>query len=352
MKTAFLIGLACLLAPSLGAATLQDWTTLEPQKNIGVWADAAGSTLDFHQAEGPSHGQKALSMESTVVQWAGIWATVQGGLGSGESLRFRAKSDKAVQVNVILADSQERPVVHAVRLSGGAWESFNLPANCFVKPDWANPQSAAGSFDLTRLASVSFGPTGSGESVVTLGPLESSPSATLRDGGMARGVAQDFIALPSSAYGPYADALGSKIAMAVKKGAPAGAGSAACVDYDQKTGGWCGEWIRAGSDWKGQNWSKAKGLRVEIYSADTLKLQLAFNDSNQNAYLSEVRPVEPGAWRSVDFPIRSFSLNPYYQPAQAKKGAPLDLSNVESFNITPMSAGSHRFWVRMVRLDL
>src|SRR5665213_133222 len=348
MKTGLVYFLASFCAGGLSAASLQDWTDLKSGGNIGSWADSAGSKVDFSVTKGPSGRSKALRLDSNLIQWGGVWTSVHGGLDAQGGLRFMAKAEQALRLSVILTDSEKMSVTHTIRLRAGTWQEFELPAQSFEKTVWQNSGAPSkGVFDLKKMVSINFGPVGAGASVVSIGPLDSLQSKPkLQDGEMGASTIQDFIALPASAYGPFADTQGSLMAMGVHAGGSRDGGSYATFAYTLKDQGWCGEWIRAGADWKGQDWTKAKTLQVIFSSEENLSFQVAFNDANQNAYQSKPAVVKAGAWRTVDFPFSSFSLNPNYQPPHAKKGAPLDLGNVEAFNVMPATFGSHAFRIR------
>ncbi len=332
------------------AAQLRPWTRLDPGVDCGTWTDGAGSKVALAVVPAPLPGSRALRMDSDIVQWAGAWFAVRRTLPPGEALRFRARSDQSLAVNVILGDRGRRQDLHIVRLRGGRWQTFILPESCFKAPDWPTPGSDPGAFDPYGLVSVAFSPADPGRSALEVGPLEEVPApARPRDGGMEPGTVQDFLALPRTGFGPFSDALGSSIALTVEHGAR-GAYEAR-VKYLLVPKGWCGVWIRAGQDWRGQDWGRGSGLAVEARSRSPLRLQLAFNDANQNAYLSPPLELEPGAWRVLRAPFASFRPNPYYQPPHARPGAPLDLGRVDTFNLSPLTPGRHAFEVRLVRLE-
>ncbi len=159
---------------------------------------------------------------------------------------------------------------------------------------------------------------------------------------------QDFRDLPQGAYGPYA---GPDCSMSMALTRASHGAVEAAFHYDRTQAGWCGEWIRAGSDWQGQDWSKAKGLVLSVRSSEPLQLRVQFNDGADQAYLSPDLDVAPGAWRTLTVPFSAFGLNPYYQPAKARKGAPLDLTHVVTFNLQPDTPGKHSFWVARVGLE-
>lgn len=356
MKTTTMgLALALGLAGGLGAGTLlRDWRGLAVGKDVGTWADPAGSHVALSEAAGPGPKQRALAIDSQVVQWGGAWATpALTSLAGGSALRFKARSDAPLILSVMLTDDAKVQVEHRVRLEGGAWESFELPLSAFHKSQWQDPAAAKdGVFQPQRLAALDFSPIGQGPSRVLVGPLTLVKGpAVLKDGGMAPGLVQDFVALEPGAYGSFADANGSRLSMDIRRGAPHRKGLAALLDYDQKVDGWCGEWIRAGQDWKGQDWGGAKAVRVEAYCAEPVVLQFAFNDANQNAYVADGDTLAAKRWTSLRIPLRSFVLNPDYQPPKAKKGAALDLSRVVTFNLAPRTPGRHQVWIGQVSLE-
>ena len=352
MKTILWGILAWALAPGLGASALRDWADFKPGENLGIWADAAGTTLSVSQVAGPTIGSKALRIEAKLVQWGGVWASAQAALPAEGGLRFQAKSEGPMQLVVSLGDDRKVGVQHVVRLKGGIWETFTLPADSFQKSPWQDPAAAKGAFDADKIVSLNLSPQGAGRCAVSVGMLEllgSKPA--LKDGMMNPDVVQDFLGLESSAFGPWADTVGSAIAMTVTSGAPKTGEPAARFIYSRVDGGWCGEWIRAGADWSGQDWSKAKAIVMEAYSADPLQLLFTFNDANQNSYQSAELSLKAGSWQTLEMPIGWFKLSDS-QPAQAKAGAALDLSRMGAFNISPLTEGKHTFWIRVVRMKV
>jgi hypothetical protein len=347
MKRILVAAMACALAPGLGAAVLRDWTTVQLGKDLGLEMDAAGSAIQVSQAQGPAQGSKALHMEASLVLWGGAWTAVRGGIPQAGGLRFQAQSGEPLQLKILLRDAAGRSAMAKVRLRGGAWERFELPSSSFkVLPN-------DDGFDLAKLARLSMQPTDVSACALDISTLESvERGAVLKDGGsMAPGVVQDFIALEPSAYGPVADASKGTISLEVKPGAPDGGGRAAWISYAFDGGGFCGEWMRSGTDWGGQDWSKGKSLVFEVHSTEPLKLQAAFVDGAQNAYVGPIQTAEPGAWRSLAIPFRRFILNPYYQPPMAKKGEPMDLRHIDNVSLLPLTPGKHGFWLRLVRVE-
>ena len=211
-----------------------------------------------------------------------------------------------------------------------------------------------GNLDWGKIVSVQIQPKTHGTSTLTIGPLTQvrgkvEPKTGLPALDPKRVVVQDFSFLETNAYGPFADPdSGSSIDMKLVAD-PEGKGSrVGDFRYTLKTNGWCGYWVRAGEDWGGQDWRGAKALQVELYSRDPVELQFGFNDATQNAYSAFLPSTKGGGWETVTVPFGDVQHNKYYQPPGAKKGAVMDLSLIETFNLAPATHGTNEFRVRKV----
>jgi hypothetical protein len=344
------------LAAGAGAAALQDWSQFEPDKTFGTYVDKAGSEVEVAQVEGPAKGEKAVRIASKLVQWGGMWAGVSQGLGKDSGIRFKAKAETSGLLMVSLSDDRKLQVEAKVRVKAGGWQEFELPLSAFSKASWQDPEAPkAARFNASKLKGMNLSPRSVGASVFIVGPIQVvegkivAKTGLASDGKAGAMVMQDFETLEASAYGPFVDEkVGSKISVSIKADAGNKVGA---FDYDLKPTGWCGAWMRAGDDWMGQDWNGAKSVELRVYSKEPLVLELAFNDANQNAYLSTGGVTTGKGWETLKVPFSSFVLNPYYQPPQAKKGAALDLSHVETFNVAPKTEGKHSFQVDDILLQ-
>ena len=59
-----------------------------------------------------------------------------------------------------------------------------------------------------------------------------------------------------------------------------------------------------------------------------MKLSLSFLDRNRVAYTAW-RELQGGVWQLVRIPFDEIRPHPFFQPADAKTGAPLDVSEVK-----------------------
>jgi hypothetical protein len=118
-----------------------------------------------------------------------------------------------------------------------------------------------------------------------------------------------------------------------------------------KPEGWCGIWMRAGDRWGGQDWTGAKRLTCKVYSSEPIYIDFGFNDANQNAYVAHFPQTKGKGWETLTLPFEKFDLNEYYQPPEAKKDQPLDLSHIETFNIAPQAKGDHEFQLGELNIE-
>jgi len=116
------------------------------------------------------------------------------------------------------------------------------------------------------------------------------------------------------------------------------------VTYSLK-GDYCGLWVRAG----GSDWSRvtvpagAKNLYIKGYCKQPLELSISLSDKNGGQYttMGTLPTFKGGKWETVVIPLADFSLDPYYQPPEAVKGAPMDFTQIKQFNIQPKTKGDN-----------
>lgn len=65
-----------------------------------------------------------------------------------------------------------------------------------------------------------------------------------------------------------------------------------------------------------------------------MKLSLSFIDRNRVAYTAW-RELKGGVWQLVRIPFDEIRPNPFFQPPDAKTGAPLDVSQVKGIAFAP-----------------
>jgi hypothetical protein len=351
---AFALGL-WLIASGAFAAVLQDWSVVKSKENMGTYMDTKGTKLSLSQVSGPAVGEKALRLSGNVVEWSGAWVLAKGDLSKGGTLKFQAKAAAPCILRVCLTDDRKIQVMADVRITSEGWSSFSLPISVFRPtkyPDQEAPKNAK--VDLAKIEVIQLQPQGNGPLDLAVGPFTTSSDKISKTGmaavGNGRLVVQDFVLLGKNAFGTFADKeSNSHMTMEVVKDGDAG--ERACVfQYDIAACGWCGSWLRAGETWDGQDWRGYQTLTYKVYSEEPIVLKFGFNDGNQNAYEARALKTKGRGWETMALPMSSFQLNEYYQPEGAKKGAALDLSRIETFNVGPETKGKHHFKLKNLEL--
>ena len=349
-----ILSAAILGAGAAQAAVLQDWAKVEPKKNVGTFTDENGSRLDLSSAPGPQAGEKALEIKASIIQWGGAWAAVEADLSRDKALKFKAKASEPCLLQVGLTDEAKTQWVAQVRVVSNAWEEFTVPFSRFEKTKYPVKDAPKdGMIKWSKISGLQFQPNSQGKVTLDVGPVSSSAAGAARTGlpdpKGPKVVAQDFALLGKNACGPYADKeSGTAIQMTVEKDPADPDRRVGVFKYDLKNCGWCGYWMRSGDFWGGQDWRGAQSLSLEVYTEAPTAIFVSFNDANQNSYSAVAPKTKGGAWETVSIPFSKFKLDEYYQPPEAKEGAPQDLSKIETFNIAPKTPGAHTFKVREV----
>ena len=68
-------------------------------------------------------------------------------------------------------------------------------------------------------------------------------------------------------------------------------------------------------------------------------MSVSFFDRNHVVYTAWV-DLQGGVWQPVRVAFDDVRPNPYFQPPDAKAGAPLDVSDVKGIALAPQSGGS------------
>ena len=83
-----------------------------------------------------------------------------------------------------------------------------------------------------------------------------------------------------------------------------------------------------------QDWTGGREIMFQIKPTHPVKLSLSFYDRNRVAYTAW-RELKGGVWQLVRIPFDEIRPNPFFQPPDAKTGAPLDLSEVKGIAFAP-----------------
>jgi len=137
---------------------------------------------------------------------------------------------------------------------------------------------------------------------------------------------------PGENIGTYADGNGSKIEFGPGKG-PAEGQKSLSITSNLVSGGFCGVWHPLSGDL-----SKAQALRFQVKGSAKGTVQLALEDAHHVQYIVKFE-AQPGEWKEVTLSFTSFVQHPFYTPAGADLGHPMDLTQVNSLNLQPEVAG-------------
>jgi hypothetical protein len=96
-------------------------------------------------------------------------------------------------------------------------------------------------------------------------------------------------------------------------------------------------------DAESQDWSSGSALTFRIKPAQALKLSVSFLDRNHVAYTTWIE-LGAAVWQRVRITFAEMQPNPYFQPPDAKKGAPIDVSEVKGIAFAPMTRRRGASW--------
>jgi hypothetical protein len=98
------------------------------------------------------------------------------------------------------------------------------------------------------------------------------------------------------------------------------------VEYPAPTGDPAGRDVWC--DAENHDWTAGTGLSFQIKPTNREKLSVSFFDRNHVVYTTWV-DLQGGTWQSVRIAFADMRPNPYFQPPDAKVGAPLDLRAIK-----------------------
>ncbi|HWA76911.1 MAG TPA: carbohydrate binding domain-containing protein, partial [Polyangiaceae bacterium] len=87
-------------------------------------------------------------------------------------------------------------------------------------------------------------------------------------------------------------------------------------------------------DAENPDWTSANGIAFQIKPTNPERLSISFFDRNHVVYTTWV-DLQGGAWQPVRITFADLRPNPYFQPPDAKTGAPLDLGEIKGLAFAP-----------------
>ncbi len=351
-----------LQATAAFAEVVQDWTSVQAGM-AGTYQDSNGSKVDFTYDAGPKGSDKCLKMTCNLVAngYLGVYTGGSWDFSKSGSLKFMAKSTIPGDVQIAIKDAFNVQYVTKVSIPTADWTEVTVNLSSFTKdPYYTPPDAIAGHpMDLSKVGNLNFSPQMPGASVVCIGPVSTSGTASAAPAAAASSASSstasassssassgstiqvlDASTLDAKSIGTFQDSQGSTFTYLAKDNPNKKGQKYLSITYELKQGGYCGMWARAGgTDWKGANFTGAKNISLMIYCKDPVVLGLALKDANNNQYVAETPITQGGKWETVSVALSDFKLDPYYTPPDAKKGAPQDFSKVATFNIQPKTVG-------------
>jgi hypothetical protein len=82
------------------------------------------------------------------------------------------------------------------------------------------------------------------------------------------------------------------------------------------------------------DWSAGRAISFRIKPDHAVKLSVSFFDRNRVAYTAWAE-LQGGVWQPVQISFDQLRPNPYFQPPDAKTGAPLDIREVKGVAFAP-----------------
>jgi hypothetical protein len=90
-----------------------------------------------------------------------------------------------------------------------------------------------------------------------------------------------------------------------------------------------------------RDWTSGRAVAFRIKPAQAIKISVSFVDRNRVAYTTWAQ-LEAGVWQEVRIPFDEIRPNPYFQPAGARTGNPIDVSDVTAIAFAPHDQASGR----------
>ena len=111
------------------------------------------------------------------------------------------------------------------------------------------------------------------------------------------------------------------------------------VDYPMPTGDPAGRDVRC--DAETLDWSGGRAIAFQIKPSHALRLSVSFLDRNNVVYTTWA-DLKGDVWQPVRIMLDAIRPNPYFQPPNAKRGSPLDVSDVKFIAFSPQDRMSGR----------
>jgi hypothetical protein len=90
-----------------------------------------------------------------------------------------------------------------------------------------------------------------------------------------------------------------------------------------------------------QNWTSGRAIAFQARPEQSLRMSMSFIDKNGVVYTAWA-DLKGGVWQRVRIAFDEIRPNPYFQPPNARRGAPIDVSDVKFIAFAPQDRTSGR----------
>jgi hypothetical protein len=111
------------------------------------------------------------------------------------------------------------------------------------------------------------------------------------------------------------------------------------VDYPPPTADPAGRDVQCEAENK--DWTSGRAISFQIKADQPTRLSVSFLDRNRVVYTAWTE-LAGGAWQLVRIPFDELRPNPYFQPPDARSGAPIDVSDVRFLAFAPQDKAGGR----------
>ena len=95
------------------------------------------------------------------------------------------------------------------------------------------------------------------------------------------------------------------------------------------------------------NWSAGSAISFRVRPEHATRLSVSFLDRNHVVYTAW-RELQAGVWQSIRIRFAEIRPNPYFQPPDAKTGAPIDVGEVKFLGFAPQDKTAGRLAISPV----
>jgi hypothetical protein len=111
------------------------------------------------------------------------------------------------------------------------------------------------------------------------------------------------------------------------------------VEYPTPSADPAGRDVQCDAD--NRDWTPGRAIVFHIKADHAVRLSVSFMDRNRVVYTAWTE-LTGGSWQLVRIPFVDIHPNPYFQPPDAKTGAPIDVSEVKGIAFAPHDQTSGR----------